>query len=148
MNKVILVGRLAKEPELRNTANGVNVCSFTVACDRRFVKQGEERKADFINCIAWRQTGEGIAKYFTKGTRIALEGTLQTRSWTDNEGKTRYSMEVIVENWEFAQSKNEGGTLSPTPTENATQSNFDGGTQNSQTDIEGFMPIEDDDLPF
>ena len=147
MNKVILVGRLSKEPELRATANGVNVCSFTVACDRRFVKQGEERKADFINCIAWRQTGEGIAKYFTKGTRIALEGTLQTRSWTDNEGKTRYSVEVIVENWEFAQSKNEGATLSTASVEHATQSNF-ATDYDSQADIGDFMPIEDDDLPF
>ena len=147
MNKVILVGRLTKEPELRATATGVNVCSFTVACDRKYAKQGEERKADFINCIAWRQTGEGIAKYFTKGTRIALEGTLQTRSWTDNEGKTRYATEVIVENWEFAQSKNESATLSTAPTENTTQSNFTTDYDN-QADIGDFMPIEDDDLPF
>lgn len=164
MNKVILVGRLTKEPELRETTSGVSVCSFTVACDRKYVKQGEERKADFINCIAWRQTGEGIAKYFTKGTRIALEGTLQTRSWTDPEGKTRYTMEVIVDGWEFAQSKNEGGTVSPAPVENATQSNFGSvtqnasdaarqfgtgfGGQNDEMDIDGFIPIDDCDIPF
>lgn len=143
MNKVILVGRMAKEPELRSTASGVNVCSFTVACDQKYVKQGEERKADFINCIAWRQTGEGIAKYFTKGTRIALEGTLQTRSWTDSEGKTRYATEVVVESWEFAQSKNESVASSPAPSANVAQSK-----SNATADIDGFMPVGDEELPF
>ncbi|MBR4874521.1 MAG: single-stranded DNA-binding protein [Clostridia bacterium] len=147
MNKVILVGRLVRDPELRATSSGVNVCSFTVACDRRFVKQGEERKADFINCIAWRQTAESISKYFFKGHRIALEGSLQVRSWTDNEGKNRYATEVVVDQWEFAQSKTEGGaetsysqpsTLYPIQDE---PSMADG-------DIDGFMPIEEEDLPF
>ncbi len=146
MNKVILVGRLTKDPELRTTTSGVSVCSFTVACDRRFVKQGEERKADFINCIAWRQGGEAIAKFFTKGNRIALEGSIQTRTWQDAEGKNRYATEVVVDQWEFAQSKSEGGA------------GF-GGNSNSGLypvmdespavgDIDGFMPIEEDDLPF
>ena len=89
MNKVILVGRLTKDPELRATTSGIPVCSFTVACDRRYVKQGEERKADFINCIAWRQAGESISKYFVKGNRIALEGSIQTRTWQDADGKNR-----------------------------------------------------------
>ncbi len=145
MNKVILVGRLTKNPELRATTSGVSVCSFTVACDRRFVKQGEERKADFINCIAWRQSGEAIAKYFAQGNRIALEGSIQTRSWTDNEGKTRYATEVVVDQWEFAQSKSEGGASSAGsnsglyPVEN---------NEPAVGDIDGFMPIEEDDLPF
>lgn len=146
MNKVILVGRLARDPELRVTGSGVSVCSFSVACDRRFVKQGEERKADFINCIAWRQTGEFISKYFTKGTRIALEGSLQTRDWTDNEGKKRYATEVIVDNAEFAQSKNEGGAYGggfTAPAAAPAPAN-----QNNDSDIDGFMPIEDEDLPF
>lgn len=135
MNKVILVGRLSKNPELRATASGVSVASFTVACDRKFVKQGEERKADFINCIAWRQSGEAISKYFKKGDRIALEGSLQVRDWTDNEGKKHYVTEVMVDAWEFAQSKNEGAAVSqqvPEPTES----------------IDGFMPVENEDLPF
>ena len=146
MNKVILVGRLTKDPELRTTTSGVSVCSSTVACDRRFVKQGEERKADFINCIAWRQGGEAIAKFFTKGNRIALEGSIKTRTWQDAEGKNRYATEVVVDQWEFAQSKSEGGA------------GF-GGSSNSGLypvmdespavgDIDGFMPIEEDDLPF
>lgn len=136
MNKVILVGRLTKEPELRATQSGVSVCSFSVACDRRFVKQGEERKADFINCIAWRQTGEFVSTYFHKGHRIALEGSLQTRDYTDSEGKKRYVSEVIVDSVEFCQSK----------TENATDGNFASNT--AETDIDGFMPVDDEDLPF
>ena len=144
MNKVILVGRLTKDPELRATTSGISVCSFTVACDRRFVKAGEERKADFINCIAWRQSAEAIAKYFVKGNRIALEGSIQTRTWQDNEGKNRYATEVVVEQWEFAQSKGEGG---------ATASSNSGlypvePEAPAMGDIDGFMPIEEDDLPF
>lgn len=135
MNKIILVGRLSKDPELRVTQSGVSVCSFSVACDRRFVKEGEERKADFINCIAWRQTGEFVSKYFAKGHRIALEGSLQTRDYTDSEGKKRYITEVIVDSVEFCQSK----------TENATGGNF---ASNTEADVDGFMPIDDEDLPF
>lgn len=148
MNKVILVGRLARDPELRATTSGISVCSFAVACDRRFVKQGEERKADFINCIAWRQTGEGIAKYFTKGQRIALEGTLQTRSWTDNEGKNRNTMEVVVDAWEFAQSKSEGGaSYDATPSSSSSLYPVEPAAP-AVGDIDGFMPIEEEDLPF
>ncbi len=150
MNKVILVGRLTKDPELRATASGLPVCSFSVACDRRYVKQGEERKADFINCIAWRQQAESISKYFAKGHRIALEGSIQTRSWTDNEGKTRYATEVVVDQWEFAQSKGEapmgGGTYSA-PASSSLYPQDEPIAQPSG-DIDGFMPIEEDDLPF
>ncbi len=145
MNKAILVGRLTKDPELRATASGVPVCNFTVACDRRFVKEGEERQADFINCIAWRQTGESISKYFGKGHRIALEGSLQTRTWQDNEGKTRYAMEVVVEAWEFAQNKSEVGQASAPAAPYAQPSEPAISTQGN---IDDFMPVEDDDLPF
>ena len=89
INRVVLVGRLTKEPEVRTTPNGVTVCNFTVACDRRFARQGEERQADFINCIAWRQTGEFVSKYFVNGNRIALDGSIQTRSWDDQNGNKR-----------------------------------------------------------
>lgn len=137
MNKVILVGRLTKEPELRATQSGVNVCSFTVACDRRFQKEGEERQADFINCIAWRQQAEFISKYFTKGTRIALDGSIQTRSWDDSEGNKRYATEVVVDHVEFAQSKNEAG-----------QNHTANTTAQPSGDIDGFYPVEEEDLPF
>ena len=108
MNKVILVGRLVKDPELRATQSGVSVCSFTVACDRRYQKPGEERQADFINCIAWRQQADFICKFFTKGMRIALDGSIQTRSWDAGDGTKRYATEVVVDHAEFAQSKTEG----------------------------------------
>ena len=132
MNKAILVGRLTKDPELRATTSGVSVAGFTVACDRKYVKQGEERKADFINCIAWRQSAEAISRYFKKGDRIALEGTIQVRDWTDNDGKKRYATEVVVEQWEFAQSKTEGAPA----------------TSNTEADLDGFVPVDDEDLPF
>ncbi len=147
MNKVILVGRLTKDPELRATTSGIPVCSFTVACDRRFVKQGEERKADFINCIAWRQAGESISKYFAKGHRIALEGSIQTRSWTDNDGKTRYATEIVVEQWEFAQSKSEGGAGGQA-VPGAAHFPDSKPTAPLSGDLDGFLPIEDDSLPF
>ena len=141
MNKVILVGRMAKDPELRATTSGTPVCSFTVACDRKYVKQGEERKADFINCVAWNQSAESIATYFKKGHRIALEGRLEVRTWQGNDGKTNYATDVVVENWEFAQSKSETQQTTTQTHENAPEESFGG-------DIDGFMPIEEDDLPF
>ena len=151
MNRVVLVGRLTKDPELRTTPSGVTVCNFAVACDRRFVKQGEERQADFINCIAWRQTGEFVSKYFVKGNRIALDGSIQTRSWDDKNGNKRYATEVVVDHVEFAQSKGEGnqpmggGGYQPVAQPQVAPSEPTG-------DIDGFMPIEDDlndlDLPF
>ena len=143
---MILVGRLTKDPELRSTASGIPVCSFTVACDRRFVKQGEERQADFVNCIAWKKSAESIAQYFSKGHRIALEGSIQTRSWTDNEGKNRYSTEVVVEQWEFAQSKSEGGAVGQAVPAAAHFPNSTP-TEPLDGDLDGFMPVEDS-LPF
>ena len=143
MNRVVLVGRLTKDPETRATQNGVTVCNFTVACDRPYVRQGEERQADFINCIAWRQTGEFVNKYFVKGNRIALNGSIQTRSWDDKNGNKRYATEVVVDHVEFVQSKSEGNQ--PTAQPQTTPSDPTG-------DIDGFMPMEDigdlDDLPF
>ena len=105
LNKVILMGRFTRDPELRSTPQGISTCAFSIAVDRNFVRQGEERKADFINCVAWRQTAEFISKYFKKGSMVALEGSIQTRSWDDTEGKKRYATEVIVSQVYFAESK-------------------------------------------
>lgn len=143
MNKVILVGRLTKAPELRTTQSGVSVCSFTVACDRRFQKEGEERQADFINCIAWRNTADFISNYFTKGTRIALDGSIQTHSWDAEDGTKRYATEVLVDHAEFAQSKSEGN--SGNSKARASEPVFTG-TNDIDSD---FGDIElPDDLPF
>ena len=132
MNKVILIGRLTKDPEVKlTTANQTPYCNFTVACDRRFKDANGERQADFINCVAWRQQASFVGKYFHKGNRIAVVGSLQTRSYDDNNGVRKYVTEVVVDEVEFvesASSKGEGRQSSsesyapPAPKESA-QSN-------------------------
>ena len=112
MNKVILLGRLTRDPEVRYTqTTNTLVASFTLAVNRRFVKQGEERQTDFINIVAWDKTGEFVSKYFKKGQQVAVVGRLQTRSYQDNNNQTRYVTEVIAEEVYFADSnKNENDT--------------------------------------
>lgn len=97
LNKVIIMGRLTQDPELRSTPSGTSVLQFTVAVDRNY-KQGEEKQADFINCVAWKQHAEFIAKHFGKGRMIAIEGRLQSRTYDDKNGSKHYITEVIVEN--------------------------------------------------
>ena len=109
LNHITIMGRLVRDPELRRTGSGVAVASFCVAVDRDFApKDGSERKADFINCVAWRQTGEFISKYFTKGRMIVVDGRLEMRDWTDRDGNKRTTAEVIVDNAYFGDSKRDG----------------------------------------
>ena len=109
LNHITLMGRLVRDPELRRTGSGVAVASFRIAVDRDYApKDGGERKADFIDCVAWRQTGEFISKYFTKGRMIVVDGRLEMRDWTDKEGNKRISAEVNVENAYFGDSKRDG----------------------------------------
>ena len=109
LNHITIMGRLVRDPELRRTGSGVAVASFCVAVDRDYQsKDGGERKADFINCVAWRQTGEFISKYFTKGRMIVVDGRLEMRDWTDRDGNKRTSAEVIVDNAYFGDSKRDG----------------------------------------
>lgn len=148
MNKVILMGRLTRDPEMRQTTSGIQVCSFTIAVNRRFAKDGAQN-ADFINCTAWRQQAEFICKYFHKGAMIAIVGSLQTRTWENQEGKRQYATDVVVEEVHFTGSKQESGQggggdyqmVQPTPP-----------ADNAFGDIEsmGFQTIEgsEDDLPF
>lgn len=131
MNKVILLGRLTKEPELRHTPQGVSVCSFSIAVNRRFAKEGQQ-DADFINCIAWRNTAEFITKYFRKGNMIAVVGSIQTRIWEDANGKKQYATEVIVDETYFTGSK-ENNSHSDMP------SGFEGFTQADKVD--GNLPF-------
>ncbi|MCK9576705.1 MAG: single-stranded DNA-binding protein, partial [Clostridia bacterium] len=107
LNCVALMGRLVANPELKQTQSGIAVMSFTIACDRSYCKAGEERQAVFIDCTAWRGTAEFICKYFGKGQLIAVQGELQTRSYTDRDGNKRKVMEVIVSQAHFAESKKE-----------------------------------------
>jgi len=109
MNTIVLMGRLTGAPELRHTANQVPVVSFTLAVDRDYTPKGQEKQTDFINIVAWRQLAEFVAKYFDKGQRMALMGTLQMRKFTDKEGNNRTAFEVIAEHIYFADSKKDYG---------------------------------------
>lgn len=106
MNKVILGGRLTADPELKQTPSGASVCNFSMAVNRRFQKDGEQT-ADFINCQAWRQTAEFISKYFRKASSICVVGSIQTRSWTDQNGQKRYATEVVADEALFVDGKND-----------------------------------------
>ena len=130
LNTVALMGRLTTTPELRTTPNGAAVTSFTLDVNRAYVKQGAERETDFIDIVAWRNTAEFICKYFHKGQMMALEGSIQTRSYTDKEGNKRKAFEVLADNVFFTESK--GGKVDE-PTDAADR----------------FEAIEDgEDLPF
>ena len=109
LNHIVIMGRLTRDPELRRTGSGIAVASFRVAVDRDFVsKDGGERKTDFIDCVAWRNTGEFISRYFTKGRMIVVEGRLEMRDWTDKEGIKRTTAEIVVANAYFGDSKRDG----------------------------------------
>ncbi len=105
LNVVAIMGRLVADPELRTTPQGTNVCSFRIACDRNFVRQGEQRQADFIDIVAWRSQAEFVSKYFQKGSLIAIEGSLQTRQYQDKNGNNRTAVEVVANNISFAGPK-------------------------------------------
>ena len=104
LNKVVLCGRLTATPELKQTTSGISVCNFTLAVNRRFAKENEP-KADFINIIAWRQTAEFITKYFDKGNSICIVGSIQTRSWKDDNGNNRYATDVVADEARFVDGK-------------------------------------------
>ena len=138
LNVVALMGRLTADPELRTTPAGVSVTSFTIAVDRSFVKQGEERQADFINCAAWRGTADFVAKYFQKGSLIAVDGKIQTRRYQDKDGHNRTAFEVVVDNAHFAGSKEKA--------EKPAQPAYSAPEQPAYDD---FATIDDaEDLPF
>ena len=164
MNQVQLVGNLTRDPEGGTTQSGIAYCRFTVACQRRFTNAQGVREADFISCLAWRQTAEFIQRYFSKGSRIGLVGSIQTGSYTAQDGSKRYTTEVLVDNVEFVSSRSDGGGQ-------AAQSVQTGGGQTNrngtipgimqpprnqqqrmdltgQQDNGGFMEVDDDELPF
>ncbi len=111
LNRVILMGRITQDLDLKNTPSGVSVLTFNIAVERSFAKQGEERQADFITCVAWRQTADFISKYFAKGRMIAIEGNLRTRNYEDKNGSKHYVTEVYVDNASFTgEAKQQSGT--------------------------------------
>lgn len=113
INNVVLMGRLTAEPELKSTANGVEVTSFTIAVERSYTKSGEQRQADFIDCVAWRKTGAFICQYFKKGSMIAVTGEIQTRNYEDKNGNKRKAVEVVVDEVSFTGERNDGTTAAP-----------------------------------
>ena len=110
LNKIFIMGRLTRDPELRTTNSGTSVASFSLAVDRNYKGADGEKETDFIDCVAWRSTAEFAAKYFAKGRMAVVEGRLQIRPWTDKEGNNRRSAEVIVDNMYFGDSKRDGDT--------------------------------------
>ena len=140
MNKVILMGRLTRDPEVRYTqTNNTLVASFSIAVNRRFVRQGEERQADFINIVAWSKLGEFCSKYFKKGQQVGIIGRLQVRNWEDEQGQKHYVTEVVAEEAYFADSNRDG----------ADNSNFENTFGNNVANSSPeFEVTSDDDLPF
>ena len=120
LNKIILMGRLTRDPELRHTQSGTAVASFTLAVDRDFKDQSGEKATDFIDVVSWGNTGEFVSKHFTKGRMAVVAGRLQVRDWTDKEGNKRRTYEVVADNVYFGDSKKDGGN---SPTANSTGDN-------------------------
>ena len=141
------MGRLVADPELRTTGSGISVTSFTVAVDRRFVRQGEERQADFIDVIAWRQTAEFVSKYFRKGSMIAVQGSIQTRMYEDKNGNKRKAVEIVADNASFCGSKAESGTGGGY-SRNDSFAPAQPAPSYSTADEGDFKEIPEDDLPF
>jgi single-strand DNA-binding protein len=125
LNDITLLGRMTRDPELRRTGSGIAVANFTIAVERDHAGPNKEKETDFIDCVAWRGTGEFISKYFPKGSLIAVKGRLEIRKWTDKDGNSRRSAEVNVENAYFAGSKNDGGSYNIQSTGNQNAGGYD-----------------------
>ena len=142
LNKVVLAGRLTADPELKQTQNGISMCSFSIAVNRRFRREGEQN-TDFINCKAWRNIAEFICKYLRKGSSVCVTGSIQSSNWTDSNGQKRYSVDLVVEDAMFVDSKNEAQQ-----TEASNQSNYmpDAYKDKQAPEFEAVDP--DERLPF
>lgn len=141
MNSCVLTGRLVADPELRTTPSGLSVCRFRIAVDRPFQKSGEDRKADFIDVVAWRSNADFVTKYFRKGSMIAVQGSLQTNNYEDKNGNKRTSYEIVADRTEFCGSKAESGTGSSSG--NAAPAAYSNSTADDFSSV-----VDDDDLPF
>lgn len=152
LNVTVLMGRLVADPELRHTTSDIAVTSFTIAVDRSYVKSGAERQADFIDIVAWRSTAEFVCKYFRKGQLIAVQGSIQTRSYQDKDGNKRKAFEIVADNVHFAESKRDGAAPAPGPgyssysRSEAPMASAPAYTSGNTGDFEE-IPT-DDDLPF
>ena len=157
MNKAILIGRLTKDPELRTTSTGRNVCQFSIAVNRTYTNASGEREADFINCVVWDKQAENLTKYQKKGNQIAVEGRIQTRNYDDKDGKKVYVTEILASNISFLDAKNTnagGNTLSNLPEPPMNEEKNDALVETVSVDTDPFeafgdsIEISDNDLPF
>ena len=149
LNKVVLAGRMTADPELKQTPSGVSVLSFTIAVNRSYVSKNSdqgERQADFINVVAWRNTAEFISKYFRKGSAICVSGSIQTRSWQDQQGQRRYATEVVADEATFVESRSESASQSSYTPDAYTQAPSFSSNPGSAPNFEDHNT--DDDLPF
>ena len=149
LNHITIMGRLTRDPELRRTGSGIAVASFTLAVDRDFGgRDGGERETDFIDCVAWRQTGEFVSKYFTKGRMAVVSGRLQIRNWTDKDGNKRRSAEVVADNVYFGDSRRDGETGGSYSAPAAPS--YGGYSTPASSPASDFAMLDDDDaqLPF
>ena len=144
LNCVVIMGRLVADPELRTTTSGISRTSFRVAVDRRYQRAGEEKQTDFISCVAWREKADFVSQWFHKGSMIAVQGSLQTRSYEDNNGNKRTAYEVVADNVSFCGSKAESGTGAPMG--NASSAPAASYSNSSSEDFS--QVVDDDDLPF
>lgn len=144
-NKVILGGRLTADPELRQTPQGIAVTSFSIAVNRPYSKNQEQQQADFINCVAWRSTAEFITRFFKKGSSICVTGSIQTRTWNDQQGQKRYATDVVVSDATFVDSRNESG-YSPAPVADSMGAPAYSSVEDEAPKFEELS--SDDDLPF
>ena len=143
LNTVILMGRLTADPELRHTPNEIPVTTFTLAVDRSYVKQGAERPCDFIDIVAWRGQAEFVSKYFHKGQLVAIQGSIQTRTYTDKEGHKRKAFEIVADSVHFAEPKRDGTTAPSARPDNQPPTSYSNGDTGDFEEIH-----DDDDLPF
>ena len=150
MNKAILVGRLTKDPEMRTTSSGIAVTSFTVAVNRTYADQSGERQTDFINCVIWRKQAENVAKYCTKGSLVAVEGRIQTRSYDHQDGSKRYVTEVVCDSVNFLSSKgsNNSEPMNFNTNENTSDIETTDVTEDPFKDFGDEIALSEDDLPF
>ena len=143
LNVVVLSGRLTQDPELKTTANGISVCSFSIAVERRF-KSGEERQSDFINIVTWRSSAEFVSKYFKKGQMIAIRGSIQTRRYQDKDGNNRTAFEIVADDVQFADFARRDGDSASMAAPAATPASFSNAGAGDFTSIDDV----DEDLPF
>ena len=155
LNHITIMGRLTRDPELRKTGSGISVTSFTLACDRDRAPQGQDKECDFIDCVAWRHTGEFVSKYFMKGRMAVVSGRLQIRSWTDKLGNKRRSAEIVADNVYFGDSKRDGDNAAfgqqPTYEQSWSQYQADHGgvaVPPPAADFDELPDEEDADLPW